>query len=152
IQVLLGTHPSSPAAIAALEAKYHLNDSFFVQYLIWLKGAVHLDLGISIQSGQTVTSLISSRIGITIFLGVYAFLLAVLLGVPAGIVSAMRNRTVADRAIVGVSLLGVSVPAFVSGVFLLYVLAIGAGWFPVYGPGTGFADELWHLTLPAFAL
>lgn len=152
IQVLLGTHPSSPATIAALQAKYHLNDSFIVQYLLWLKGAVDLNFGISIQTGQTVTSLIGSRIGLTVFLGLYAFLLAVVLGVPAGVVAAMRNRSVADRAIVGVSLLGVSVPAFVSGIFLLYLLAIDAGWFPVYGPGTGFTDRLWHLTLPAFAL
>lgn len=152
IQVLLGTHPASPGAIAALQAKYHLDDSFIVQYLLWLKGAVHLNLGISIQSGQAVTSLIASRIGVTIFLGIYAFMLAVLIGVPAGVMSAMRNRTVADRAIVGVSLLGVSVPAFVSGILLLYLLAIDAGWFPVYGPGGAFPDRLWHLTLPAFAL
>jgi len=152
IQVLLGTHPSSPAIIAALKAKYHLNDSFIGQYLLWLKGAVHLNLGISIQTGQTVTSLIGSRIGLTIFLGIYAFLISVLLGVPAGVIAAMRNRSVADRAIVGVSLLGVSVPAFVSGIFLLYLLAIDVGWFPVYGPGGGFVDRVWHLTLPAFAL
>jgi len=152
IQVLLGTHPSSPAIIAALKAKYHLNDNFIQQYLLWLKGAVHLNLGISIQTGQTVTSLIGSRIGLTIFLGLYAFLISVLFGVPAGVIAAMRNRSVADRAIVGVSLLGVSVPAFVSGIFLLYLLAIDVGWFPVYGPGAGFTDRLWHLTLPAFAL
>jgi peptide/nickel transport system permease protein len=152
IQVLLGTHPSSPAIIAALKAKYHLNDNFIQQYLLWLKGAVHLNLGISIQTGQTVTTLIGSRIGLTIFLGIYAFLISVLFGVPAGVVAAMRNRSVADRAIVGVSLLGVSVPAFVSGIFLLYLLAIDVGWFPVYGPGAGFTDRLWHLTLPAFAL
>ena len=152
IQVLLGTHPSSPAIVAALNAKYHLNDPFIVQYLLWLKGAIHLNLGVSIQSGQTVTSLIGSRIGLTIFLGLYAFLIAVFLGVPAGVIAAMRSRSAADRAIVGVSLLGVSVPAFVSGIFLLYLLAIDLGWFPVYGPGVGFVDRLWHLTLPAFAL
>lgn len=152
IQVLLGTHPASPGVLAALTAKYHLGDSFFEQYLFWLKGAIHLNLGVSIQTGQTVTSLIGGRIGLTIFLGIYAFLVAVLLGVPAGVIAAMRNRSVADRAIVGVSLLGVSVPAFVSGIFLLYLLAIDAGLFPIYGPGIGFADELWHLTLPAFAL
>jgi peptide/nickel transport system permease protein len=152
IQVLLGTHPSSPAVRAALTAKYHLNEPFIGQYLYWLKGAVHLNLGVSIQSGQTVTSLIGSRIGLTLFLGIYAFIIAVLLGVPAGVIAAMRNRTVADRAIVGLSLLGVSVPVFVSGVFLLYLLAIDAGWFPIFGPGNGFADELWHLTLPAVAL
>ena len=129
-----------------------MNDSFIAQYLLWLKGAVHLNLGISIQTGQTVTSLISSRIGLTVFLGIYAFLISVLLGVPAGVIAAMRNRSAADRAIVGVSLLGVSVPAFVSGIFLLYLLAIDVGWFPVYGPGGGFLDRLWHLTLPAFAL
>ena len=48
--------------------------------------------------------------------------------------------------------IGVSVPAFVSGIFLLYLLAIDVGWFPVYGPGTGFPDRLWHLTLPAVTI
>jgi peptide/nickel transport system permease protein len=152
IQVLLGTHPGSPAAIAALTAKYNLNDPFIEQYALWLKGAVHLNLGVSIQTGQTVTSLIGSRIGLTVFLGVYAFLISVALGIPAGVVAALRNRSASDRTIVGISVLGVSVPAFVSGVFLLYLLAIDAGWFPVYGPGSGFLDQLWHLTLPAFAL
>ena len=152
IQVLLGTHPANPAVMAALNAKYHLNDPFIVQYLYWLRGALHLNLGISIQTGQSVTSLIASRIGVTLFLGLYAFIISVILGIPAGIFSAIRNRTATDRTIVGISVLGVSVPAFVSGIFLLYVFAIKAGWFPIYGPGTGFFDQLWHLTLPAFAL
>src|SRR5579871_5767952 len=86
IQVLLGTHPASPGIIAALTAKYHLGDSFFEQYLLWLKGAIHLNLGVSIQTGQTVTTLIGGRIGLTLFLGLYAFLLSVLIGIPAGII------------------------------------------------------------------
>jgi peptide/nickel transport system permease protein len=152
VQVLLGTRQSSPAIIAALTAKYHLNDPFFEQYLFWLRDALHLNLGVSIQTGQSVTSLVAGRIGLTLFLGIYAFIMAVILGVPAGVLAAMRNRTVADRTVVGISVLGVSVPAFVSGILLLYVFAIVAGWFPIYGPGTGFIDRLWHLTLPAFAL
>lgn len=152
VQVLLGTRPASKQLIAELTAKYHLNDPFFVQYWLWLRGAVHLNLGVSIQTGQSVTSLIASRLPVTLFLGIYAFIISIAFGVPLGALAAMKNRKLIDRGVVGLSLLGVSVPAFVSGVFFLYLFAISLSWFPVYGPGTGFIDRFWHLTLPAFAL
>jgi peptide/nickel transport system permease protein len=64
----------------------------------------------------------------------------------------MRRGGSLDRAIVGLSIVGISAPAFVVGVALLYIFAIVLPWFPAFGPGDGFFDELWHLTLPAIAL
>lgn len=151
-QVLLGTRPASPELIASLRAQYHLDDPFLQQYWIWLQGAVHLDFGESIRTGRSVLSSIGDRVGVTLFLGIYAFVVAVVAGVPLGILAAVRKRTVVDRSVVGLSVLGVSTPAFVSGVFLLYLFAVSLGWFPSYGPGEGVADRFWHLTLPAIAL
>src|SRR5262249_34090903 len=92
------------------------------------------------------------RLPTTLFLGIYAYVVTMILGLTMGVASALKRRTAADRAIVAGALVGVSTPAFVSGIFLLYVFAIVLGWFPVFGSGDGFTDRLWHLTLPAFAL
>ncbi len=152
VQALLGTRPASPQVIHALEAKWHLDDPFLTQYRHWLEGAVQLDFGTSIRTGQSVSASIGGRLGMTAFLGVYAFVIAVVLGVPMGILAALKQRGPIDRATVGVSVLGVSAPAFVTGVVLIYVLGVQLAWFPVYGEGAGFVDRLWHLTLPALAL
>jgi len=151
-QVLLGTRPSSPDVIASLRAQFHLDEPFLEQYWIWLGGAVQLDFGESIRTGRSVVSSLGERVGVTLYLGVYAFVVALVAGLPLGILAAVRKRSVVDRTVVGVSVLGVSAPAFVTGVFLLYVFAVALGWFPSYGAGEGFTDRFWHLTLPAAAL
>ena len=74
--------------------------------------------------------------GVTFFLGAYAFLIAMVLGVPLGVLSAVKKRTV-DRGVVGLSVVGVSAPAFAPGIFLLYVFAVVLGWFPAFGQGAG---------------
>jgi peptide/nickel transport system permease protein len=151
-QVLLGTRPATPETIHSIREEFHLNDSFLGQYWLWVKDAIHLDFGRSIRTSEPVLGGIESRMGVTLFLGGYAFLLAMLVGVPLGVLAAMRRATVVDRSIVGLSVFGVSSPAFATGIFLLYVFGVVLGWFPVFGPGEGFADRLWHLTLPAVTL
>jgi peptide/nickel transport system permease protein len=151
-QVLLGTQPASPQVIASLRAKYHLDDPFLQQYWIWLRGALQLDFGDSIRTGRSVLSSVGARAGVTLFLGLYAFVVSVVVGVSLGILAAVRKRGIIDRGVVALCVLGASAPAFVTGVFMLYVFAVTLGWFPSYGEGTGFGDRLWHLTLPAAAL
>lgn len=151
-QILLGAQSATPDVISALRAKYHLDDGFLTQYLRWLGGAVQLDFGDSIRTGQSVTETLRPAFGVTIFLGLYAFALALLAGLPLGIVAALRKRSLVDRGVVGLTVIGVSAPVFVTGVILLYVFAVKLGWFPSYGAGEGFFDRLWHLTLPAAAL
>jgi peptide/nickel transport system permease protein len=151
-QILLGTRPANPQTIAAIRAQYHLDDPFIVQYLIWAKGALHLDFGTSVRTAEPVLSGILNRLGVTMFLGVYGFTIAMLLGVPLGIASAVRKRSFLDRAAVGLGVVGVSAPAFASGIYLLFIFAVLLGWFPVFGVGDGFVDSLWHFFLPAVTL
>jgi peptide/nickel transport system permease protein len=151
-QVLLGQKPQSPEAIAAVREQYHLDKSFLEQYWIWLRGALHGDLGASIRTDEPVTTVIRDRIGVDLFLGVYAFAIAICVGVPLGILAALRRRTFGDRAIVGVSVMGVSAPPFASGLLLLYLFTVFLNWFPAFGAGDGFFSRLNHLTLPAIAL
>lgn len=151
-QVLLGVKPATPELRHQLQVEFHLDKPFLEQYWLWLKDALHGDFGRSIRTGRSVTSMIEGRIGLTTFLAVYAFVLAFVLGMPLGMIAAVRRRTSVDRGITGVSVLGASTPAFVSGLFLLYAFAVQLPWFPAFGTGEGFLDRLWHLTLPSFAL
>lgn len=152
VNALLGTHKSSPQAVAALEHKWHLDEPFLTQYWIWLKGVLHLDFGESIRTGEQVIDSITSRLGLSLWLAGYAFVLSVGFGIPLGILAALRRRGPVDRSVVAGSVLGVSAPAFVSGVVLIYIFGVELSWFPVYGSGSGIVDRLWHLTLPALAL
>lgn len=151
-RLLLGAKPQSPAALAAVREQYHLNKPFLVQYWIWLKGAVHLDFGQSIQTQQDVTSIIKSRAPIDLFLGIYAFVLVMVVSIPLGVLAALRQRKASDRTIVGASVIAVSAPPFATSLFLLYIFSVLIGIFPAFGAGSGFTDRLYHLTLPAVAL
>ena len=66
--------------------------------------------------------------------------------------AAFRRGSRLDRGVVMFGVFGISSPAFVTGIFLLYIFGVVLGWFPTFGPGRGFLDRFWHLTLPAFAL
>jgi peptide/nickel transport system permease protein len=152
VDILLGDTPRTEETVRSLEEEYHLNEPFLTQYWIWAQDAARLEFGDSIQTTLPVTDEIRSRLPVSIFLGVYAFILTMVLGVALGILAALRGQRALDRGIVGGAVVGLSTPAFVSGVFLLYVFAVELGWFPVFGQGAGFVDQLWHLTLPAIAL
>jgi peptide/nickel transport system permease protein len=154
VQTLLGTRSPTPQLIAALNAQYHLNQPLWVQYWDWLAGVVHLDLGrsISVQSGAPVTSLITSHLTISVQLSLYALAFVLVLGIPLGMAAGIRRGGPVDRGVSLVAILGISAPVFVLSIGLLYVFGVALGWFPVYGTGTGFADRLSHLTLPAVAL
>jgi len=149
---LLGTRPATPETLAAIRAKWNLDESFIMQYLLWLKGVATGDFGRSIASNQPVTDAIGQRLGLTLYLGSYAILLAIGLGIPLGMWAALRRGSAIDRTVVGVSVLGVSAPAFATGLLLLYVFGVLLGWFPTFGAGEGFLDRAYHLTLPAIAL
>jgi peptide/nickel transport system permease protein len=151
-QALLGGRTSSPETLAAIRKEYHLDRPFMSQYATWVEHAVQLDFGQSLRTGQSVRAAISQGLGATLFLGLYGFVIATAVGVPLGVLAAIRKRRFLDRAIVGVSVVGVSAPAFASGILLLYVFAVVLGWFPVFGSGNGFLDSLYHLALPAVSL
>lgn len=151
LSTLSGGRTLPPESIAVLERRFHLNDPFLLRYWEWLKGAVHGDLGVSIALRQDVSSLIGSRIGTTAGLVLYAAVLILLFGVGMGVLGALRPGIV-DTGVVVVTTIGAAVPAFVAAIVLIWVFAVNLGWFPVFGNGVGFADQVWHLTLPAIAL
>jgi len=152
-QDLLGDRAVTPQVLAAITAKYHLNEPFFDQFGRWLGQVVlHLNFGTSIQTGQSVGSMLSESFGVTGFLALYSFVIATVGGIPLGVLAAVRRRRATDRVVVGTTVFVSSTPVFVSGVLLLYLFAVVFKVFPAYGAGSGFADRLWHLTLPAITL
>ena len=134
-RALLGSRQSSPETLAAIREQYHLDDPFVVQYLIWLRQVFVWDLGRSIQGSELVTTMILQRLPLTIFLGLYGSLVALGLGIPLGILAAFRHGSEVDRGVVTLGVIGVSAPAFATGIFLLYVFGVYLGWFPIFGPG-----------------
>ncbi len=149
---LLGSRQASPETLATIREQYNLDEPFVVQYLIWLRQVLTWDLGRSIQGNELVTSMIWQRLPLTIFLGLYGSLIALGIGIPLGVIAAYRHGSEVDRGVVTIGVIGVSAPAFATGIFLLYVFGVYLGWFPIFGQGEGFFGHLWHLTLPAIAL
>lgn len=149
---LLGSRQASPETLAAIREQYHLDEPFVVQYLIWLRQVFVWDLGRSIQGSELVTTMIWQRLPLTILLGLYGSVVALGLGIPLGVLAAFRHGSELDRGVVTLGVIGVSAPAFATGIFLLYVFGVYLGWFPIFGQGEGLLDKVWHLTLPAIAL
>lgn len=149
---LLAGRPSTPTVLEAIREKYGLNDPLMVQYVDWLKDAVRLDFGRSILTGEPVTQVIGDRAVLSAELGLYAFVLTLGIGIPLGVLGALRRNSNLDQSIVGVSVIGISAPAFATGIVLIYVFGVALEWLPTFGPGSGFGDRIVHLTLPAIAL
>ena len=152
VKILVGTRRLTPEVRQAVTARYGLDEPLVVRYWHWLTRAVTGDFGDSVRSATPVTDVLASRVSLTAWLTIGAFILAVAVGIPLGIAAARRRGSWVDRTIVGWSVVGVSAPGFALGLVLLYVFGLMLGWFPVFGEGSGLADTLWHLALPSIAL
>jgi peptide/nickel transport system permease protein len=152
VDSLLGLQPRTPETVRALSEKFNLDEPFFTQYGLWAKDAARLDFGTSTQTSLPVMDEVSSRLPVSLLLGLGAFVFTMVVGVWLGVVAALKKRSLIDRGVVAVTIVGLGMPAFVSGVLLMYVFAIVLELFPVSGAGSGVVDRLWHLTLPAIAL
>jgi peptide/nickel transport system permease protein len=141
----------TPELIEALRSNYHLDDPFFERYVKWLGDVLHGDLGVSLLYGESVTTLIEQRIGVTFALAAYAGLIIIVFGIGSGAIAGLRRGPV-DTVILTTTTTLVAIPPFVSAIVLLSVFAVSLGWFPTLGAGVGFVDGVWHLTLPAVAL
>lgn len=154
INSLLGSRPPSPAVIAALKVKYGLNDSAPVQYWHWLVNAVHFNFGTSgsVELGESVSQLILTHLAVSLELAFYTLVLVFVIGVPVGMLAALKRGRLVDRAVSFGTTLAVGAPAFVLAFIMLEVFGVELGWFPVYGLGTGALGRLSHLTLPAVSV
>lgn len=149
--VLFGNHTVLPAVRRAVDAQYHLNQPFLVQYWDWLTAALHGNFGLSLALRTPVSGRLGAAAPTTIFLVAYASILITIFGVGLGVASALGGRKL-DGLIMTVTNVGTSVPTFVAAIILLEVFALDLGWFPVLGAGSGFFSRIYHLTLPAVAL
>jgi peptide/nickel transport system permease protein len=144
-----------PAAVAAIRAKYHLDRPVVVQYRIWLGNVLRGDFGESLRNRIPVSELLASKLPVTIELAVCSMLVALLLGLPAGVLSAARKGTPLDFAANLVALSGLSVPHFWLGIMLILLFAVRLGWLPASGYATPWEDPLRNLTtllLPSVVL
>lgn len=146
---------ASPAQIAALRESLGLNDPIWLQFWSWLTGAASGDLGRSVFTGKPVALTIWEALGPTLHLAVQAQVLAVIIGVPAGIFAARRQGSSSDQAVMVGALLGISLPSFLLGLFLMLIFGVALGWFPVAGYRPledGVAQSLRYMLLPTVAL
>ncbi|WP_067811664.1 ABC transporter permease [Actinomadura kijaniata] len=141
----------TPEQIEALRHRHGLDRGFLQGYLSWIGGVLRLDLGTSLNYQTSVMSLITGRLGVSGLLILYSATLAAALGTAVALVSAVRGG-VADRIASVLAAAATATPTFVASIALLALFSIGLGWFPATGAGTGPADRLWHLTLPAVAM
>jgi peptide/nickel transport system permease protein len=141
--------------IARLRATYGLDKPVLVQFLLWLKEVASGNLGQSIFLQRPVTQALAERAEPTFFLTLFSVVIAALIGVPAGIASAVwRGRTV-DQVVSGLAMLAANVPSFWLGLIVIQIFAVRLGWLPVAGygdPGAPLTERLVHLILPASVL
>ena len=164
--VLIHLAPGDPASVIAgpyasaddvakLRHQLGLDEPLPVQLVRWYGRLLRGDLGDSIFLRRPVTEAIADRLEPTLLLTTWATLVAVLIGVPAGIVSARYHNSAVDQSLMGLALLGLSVPNFLLGLLMILVFGVWLGWFPVAGYvplDSGLIANLRSLVMPALAL
>lgn len=176
VLLMLGERGADPESYQAMKANLGLDRPLLEQYLTFVGQAVQGNLGTSIISKQPVIEEFGARFPATMELGLIAVFLAVVIGIPLGVIAAVKRNTFFDYSLMGASLVGFSMPIFWWGLILIIVFSVGLGWTPVSGrisvvfdvpEKTGFllidswfseygAHAFWdavrHLILPAVAL
>lgn len=153
--LVLAGEERNPEIIAYLREQYRLNDPLIVQYFHWLGNVLRGDLGMSLRTQQPVLSLIADKLPVTIQLAVMAMIFAFLIGIPAGILSAVKKGTLIDYIANIVALSGLSIPNFWLGIMMILLVSVNLGWLPASG-----YEPLWRdpmrsmqtMIMPAFVL
>ncbi|WP_430253467.1 ABC transporter permease [Neorhizobium sp. DAR64872/K0K18] len=154
ITAMLGMD-ATPEAIAALRAKFALDEPLPLRFISWFGHLLIGDLGRSIQSGRPVLSMVMTAMVPTMQLGLAALLISLVIAIPAGVISAARRNSVADYSVSLISLAGLSLPSFWLAILLVLFLSIrlqifpSSGYVPIGGDPVG---ALRHITLPAITL
>ena len=140
-----------PTVVANLEAKYHLDDPLWKQFVDYLWGVIRLDFGPSYrQRGRTVNDIISGTLVTSAQLGAVAMFFSVLIGLPTGILAALKQNSIADYAATFIAVVGRSVPTIVMGPLLMWIFALQLGLFPTSGWGRPLQVVLPAVTLGAY--
>jgi peptide/nickel transport system permease protein len=153
--LVLAGEEQDPTVIAHLRERLHLDQPLPLRYLYWLRGVSHGDLGESIRTQQPVLSLILEKLPVTLELGALAMLIAVAIGIPAGVISAVKRGSAWDYAANVVALWGLSTPNFWLGIMLILLFSVTLGWLPASGyvsPFDNLRENLASMVMPAFVL
>src|SRR5437773_11029790 len=153
--VALAGEEHDPVAVAAIRQKYHLDRPVPIQYAIWMGRVLRGDFGESMRNKIPVSQLLAAKLPVTVELAVCSMAIALLIGIPAGIIAAVKHgRPVAVAANV-LALSGLSVPHFWLGIMLILLFAVHLGWLPASGYVSPFEDlkaNLAAMIMPAFVL
>ncbi len=144
-----------PTFVAFLRAKYHLNEPVPVRYWLWVMGVARGDFGESIRIKRPVKDLILEKLPVTGELAGLAMLVALVIGVPAGIIAAVKHDTAIDYGATMAALWGLSIPNFWLGILMILLFSVTLGWLPASGfvtPAESLKQNLLTLIMPAFVL
>jgi peptide/nickel transport system permease protein len=164
--LLLRITPGDPAAILAgdnattaqlerIRTSLGLNEPLYLQFFTWIGKLLHGDLGVSLISNVPVLKLIGQRLEPSISIALSTIILSIVIAVPLGVIAAWKHDTWIDRFVMGLSVLGFSVPVFVIGYMLIQVFALDLRWLPVQGfhsIASGFGPFLQRIILPTVSL
>lgn len=153
--LIMAGEERDPAVLAQIREQYRLNDPVPVRYLFWAKGVLAGDLGESMRLKSSVASLVEEKLPVTLQLGAMALLFALGIGIPAGIVSAVKKETAWDYAANVFALWGLSTPNFWLGILLIFLFSVTLGWLPASGYvplGEDWRQSLGTTIMPAFVL
>jgi peptide/nickel transport system permease protein len=152
---VLAGEDQDPQVIAYLREKMHLDEPLPVRYGYWIAGVLQGDLGESLRIQEPVLGLILQKLPVTLELAALAMLIALMIGIPAGIVSAVGKDTAWDYAANVIALWGLSTPNFWLGILMILLFSVQLGWLPASGYVSPFEDlraNLAAMIMPAFVL
>ncbi len=153
--LVLAGEERDPAVLELLREKYRLNDPIVVQYFTWVTNALTGDLGISLRTNQPVTELMMQKLPVTLQLAAMSMIFALVIGVPAGILSAYKKGTVTDYIANIVALSGLSIPNFWLGIMLILLVSVkwqllpASGYVPL---SEDFGQSIRTMLMPSFVL
>ena len=144
-----------PQVIAELRRMYHLDEPIWRQYLIWVGNVLNGNLGESIRLKMPVGELVAAKLPVTMQLASMAILIAICIGIPMGIISAVKKETLLDYGANVVALSGISVPSFWLGIMMILLFSVNLGWLPASGfvkPSESLSQNLQTMIMPAIVL
>jgi peptide/nickel transport system permease protein len=152
---ILAGEEQDPQVIAYLRERLHLDEPLPVRYAYWMGGVLRGDLGESVRTQQAVLDLVFQKLPVTVELGLMAMLIALVIGIPSGIVCAVGRGRIWDTLANAFALWGLSTPNFWLGILLILLFSVHLGWLPASGYVSPWEDLRANLTamiMPAFVL